>query len=148
MNMRSIRADGKAEKELFAAMRSRAEETSAAVSQDVERILRDVAQNGDAAVKRYTREFDKVETETLELDRRELERAALRLPDRLLLALENAAARIRDFHERQRTQSFFVTSPDGGLVGQRVRPLARVSISVPGGAAAYPASVLMNAIPA
>ncbi|HEX7241010.1 MAG TPA: histidinol dehydrogenase [Longimicrobiaceae bacterium] len=114
-------------------------------------ILRDVAARGDAALLEYTRRFDRVEAESaaeLRVGSEELERAAASVDPALLDSLRRAADNVRRFHERQREHGFVDLLPDGSLLGQRVLPLRRVGIYVPGGRAAYPSTVLMNAVPA
>lgn len=114
-------------------------------------ILADVRRRGDAAVLEYTRQFDRLDAASmaqLEIPRAELERALAGLPDARRGALEQAAARIRAYHERQPLASWQYTDDDGTLLGQRVTPLDRVGVYVPGGKAAYPSTVLMNTIPA
>jgi histidinol dehydrogenase len=121
------------------------------VEDTVTAILADVKRRGDAAVLEYTRRFDRVEaahSSTLRLARAELERAFAALPVAQREALVIAAGRIRAYHERQMTQSWSFTEPDGTRLGQQVTPLDRVGIYVPGGKAAYPSTVLMNAMPA
>ena len=114
-------------------------------------ILADVKQRGDAALLEYTQRFDRVAAGSaaeLEIGRAELQRALDDLPATQRAALETAAARVRAYHERQRAQSWSYTEEDGTRLGQQVTPLERVGIYVPGGKAAYPSSVLMNALPA
>ncbi len=114
-------------------------------------ILADVRARGDAALLYYTRRFDRVEVasaDRLEIPHDDLEAARAALPAEQRAALEEAAARIRRFHERQRSETWTFDEPDGTRLGQRVTPLDRVGIYVPGGLAAYPSSVLMNVIPA
>lgn len=114
-------------------------------------ILRDLAERGDAALLEYTRRFDRLEAQSvhdLRVGPGEMERAAASLDPALLESLRRAADNIRRFHERQREHGFVDLLPDGSLLGQRVTPLRRVGIYVPGGRAAYPSTVLMNAIPA
>ncbi|MEW6313780.1 MAG: histidinol dehydrogenase [Pseudomonadota bacterium] len=114
-------------------------------------ILRDVKVRGDAAVLEYTRRFDQLEAGTMaqiELSSTRLWQALDGLPAARRDALEQAAARVRAYHERQPLQSWQYTEADGTLLGQQVTPLDRVGLYVPGGKAAYPSSVLMNAIPA
>lgn len=118
----------------------------------VERICRDVKKNGDAAVLRYTKRFDRVDRKrmaALELPRKALYSALTRLDRVQRRALEQAAARIRGYHRQQlaKTHRLFAEA-DGTILGQRVNALDRVGLYVPGGEAAYPSSVLMNAIPA
>ena len=129
-------------------------ETDAQVEQAVADILADVRRRGDAAVLEYTKRFDAVEAASLselELEPAELKRAFDGLPSGQRAALEAAAARVRSYHEAQRRasgESWSYRDADGTLLGQKVTPLDRVGIYVPGGKAAYPSSVLMNAIPA
>src|SRR5437867_4993400 len=114
-------------------------------------ILAGVRARGDAAVLEYTERFDRVKVARvadLELSRRELEKARAGLKRGEREALEQAAVRIRKYHERQAAKSWQFTEADGTTLGQRVTPLERVGMYVPGGLAAYPSSVLMNAIPA
>ncbi|HUR88450.1 MAG TPA: histidinol dehydrogenase [Ramlibacter sp.] len=129
-------------------------ETDAGVEQAVERILADVRDRGDAAVLEHTARFDGVDARSasaLELSKAELKAAFESLPAKQRDALEAAAARVRSYHEAQKKasgESWHYRDADGTLLGQKVTPLDRVGIYVPGGKAAYPSSVLMNAIPA
>ncbi|MDQ5960822.1 MAG: histidinol dehydrogenase, partial [Pseudomonadota bacterium] len=121
------------------------------IDQTVAAILADVKTRGDAAVIEYTNRFDRLSAKTmaeLELSRAELEAALAGLPKERRDALEAAAARVRAYHERQPLQDWQYEEPDGTLLGQKITPLDRVGLYVPGGKAAYPSSVLMNAIPA
>ena len=126
----------------------------AAVDQVVADILSDVKLRGDAAVLEYTRRFDRLDMASvsgLELSQAELKTAFEAIPDAQRLALEAAAQRVRSYHEKQKKacgESWRYRDEDGNLLGQKVTPLDRVGIYVPGGKAAYPSSVLMNAIPA
>ncbi|MGZ3184006.1 MAG: histidinol dehydrogenase [Telluria sp.] len=127
--------------------------TDEAIEQAVGAILQDVKARGDAAVLEYTNKFDRVNASSmaqLDLPVAELQAALDRIPQKQREALQTAAHRIRVFHERQKQElnGFTYTEPDGTVLGQRVTPLDRVGIYVPGGKAAYPSSVLMNAIPA
>jgi len=114
-------------------------------------ILADVKTRGDAAVLEYTKKFDGVTAGTLaelEIPRAELRAALARIPAVRREALEAAAARVRDYHERQRAQSWGYTDADGNELGQQITALDRAGLYVPGGKAAYPSSVIMNAVPA
>jgi len=128
--------------------------TDAAIEQRVADILADVQQRGDAAVLAYTNRFDGLNAasmEQLELTQAELEAAFGALPAAQRNALEAAARRVRSYHEAQKKacgESWSYRDDEGTLLGQKVTPLDRVGIYVPGGKAAYPSSVLMNAIPA
>ena len=143
-----IQADGKTEKEALAQIEARGRAVNDQVTASVTEILRDVQQNGDAAVDAYTLKFDGALPEKRMLDRTDIEAAMQSCDPAFLSATKKAAANISDFHKRQLQQSWFVTKDDGVMLGQRVRGLKRVGIYVPGGTAAYPSSVLMNAIPA
>jgi histidinol dehydrogenase len=130
--------------------------TDAAIETSVAKILADVKTRGDAAVLEYTNRFDRIphggaaEMAAFDISQAELQAALNGLPSAQREALQIAAQRIRAFHERQREElrGFSYTEPDGTVLGQKITPLDRVGIYVPGGKAAYPSSVLMNAIPA
>jgi histidinol dehydrogenase len=129
-------------------------ETDHAIEERVAAILADVQARGDAAVLEYTQRFDGLQAESvaaLELTRDELRAALDAITPTQRQALEAAAARVRSYHERQLEacgRSWSYRDDDGTLLGQKVTPLDRVGIYVPGGKAAYPSSVLMNAVPA
>jgi histidinol dehydrogenase len=130
-------------------------ETDDAIETAVAKILADVKARGDAAVLEYTVKFDRIpggaaSMAAFDVGQDELQAALAALPPAQRAALQTAAERIRVFHERQKQElnGFTYTEPDGTVLGQRVTPLDRVGIYVPGGKAAYPSSVLMNAIPA
>ena len=129
-------------------------DTDAAIEQRVAEILADVKARGDAAVLEYTARFDGLQADrmaALELTQAELKAAFDSLPEVQQQALQAAAARVRSYHEAQKKasgESWTYRDADGTLLGQKVTPLDRVGIYVPGGKAAYPSSVLMNAIPA
>jgi len=121
------------------------------IDQVVANILKDVRMRGDAAVLEYTNRFDKTNAASvaaLEIPQAELHAALNGLPAVQREALQAAAARVRSYHEKQVMQSWQYTEADGTLLGQQVTALDRVGLYVPGGKAAYPSSVLMNAIPA
>ena len=129
-------------------------DTDAAIEQRVADILADVRQRGDAAVLEYTARFDALQVpslQALELKQAELKAAFDAIPVAQREALQSAAQRVRSYHEAQKKacgESWSYRDHDGSLLGQKVTPLDRVGIYVPGGKAAYPSSVLMNAIPA
>ena len=102
----------------------------------------------DSALLRYARDFDHAELTAVEVPREAMEAAALGLDSGLRAVMEEAAANIRDFHRRQRRESFVVSEKDGVILGQKITPIEKVGLYIPGGTAAYPSSVLMNAIPA
>jgi histidinol dehydrogenase len=133
----------------LAALLAYDEESSAAVHDAVREILRAVRLEGDAALLRYTNRFDQRQVlDAAELEITGLARHADAIEPALRGTLEEAAARIRDYHERQRQSSWEYADGYGTVLGQQVTPLDRAGIYVPGGKAAYPSSVLMNAIPA
>jgi histidinol dehydrogenase len=138
----------------FAARLHWSADTDAAIEQRVADILADVQTRGDAAVMAYTQRFDGVQAadmKALEITQAELQAALDSLPAVQRDALQAAAARVRRYHEAQKKasgESWSYRDEDGTLLGQKVTPLDRVGIYVPGGKAAYPSSVLMNAIPA
>lgn len=138
----------------FAARLHWSADQDAAIEQRVADILADVRQRGDAAVLEYTARFDALDApalQALELAQAELKAAFDALPAVQREALQAAAARVRSYHEAQKKacgESWSYRDADGSLLGQKVTPLDRVGIYVPGGKAAYPSSVLMNAIPA
>ena len=141
-------ADGTAEKQLLQSLRQRSGETDKKVTAAVTEILEQVKQKGDEAVKAYTMKFDGRCPEQLEVTRQQMEDAVAKADRRFVEALQNAMENIKAFHSRQKQQSFIDAQPNGVLMGQRIRGLKRVGPYVPGGTAAYPSSVLMNAIPA
>ncbi|MBB3222182.1 histidinol dehydrogenase [Massilia umbonata] len=131
-------------------------ETDFAIEQAVTEIIAQVRARGDEAVVEYTNKFDRIpnggaaDLQAFDIGQADLEAALAALPDAQRAALQTAAERIRVFHERQKQelQGFTYTEADGTILGQRITALDRVGIYVPGGKAAYPSSVLMNAIPA
>lgn len=121
------------------------------VNRTVRDILSDVSEHGDAAVIEYTNRFDRLSAESMEALRIEparLQQALDSIAAEHRASLKHAAERVRRYHEHQRADSWSYTEPDGTLLGQKVTPLDRVGLYVPGGKAAYPSSVIMNAIPA
>lgn len=114
-------------------------------------ILHDVQARGDAAVLEYTQRFDKVSASSmaaLQISKQQCQDALHGLPTEQRQALEAAAQRVRQYHQHQRAESWSYTEADGTVLGQKITPLDRVGLYVPGGKAAYPSSVLMNALPA
>lgn len=141
-----VQADGFSECRQLDAMRARAAEKNADIELVVKDIMEHVRQEGLPAVERYSCRFD--HKAPYELSRERLEDAYTACPPQLITALEHAAQNIRDYNEKLLAHSAEWTSPDGGRVGRIVRGMSRVGIYVPGGTAAYPSSVLMNAVPA
>ena len=141
-------ADGITEKTLLQNLRQRSGEIDKKVTTAVTDILENVKARGDEAVREYTVKFDGRCPEQTEITRQQMEEAVAQADPRFVQALRNAMENIRAFHSRQKQQSFIDAQPNGVLMGQRIRGLKRVGLYVPGGTAAYPSSVLMNAIPA
>ncbi len=118
------------------------------VEGDVEKIIANVVLNGDKALFEYCEKFDKVQLSSLEVTEEEIAEAFASVEEKFVDIIKEAAENIRDFHKRQVTNSFFINSKDGVITGQRVSPIEKVGLYVPGGTAAYPSTVLMDSIPA
>lgn len=114
----------------------------------VQNIIARVKQEGDKAVHAFTEQFDRVTLEKMKVTKEEFEQAYESVDGEFVSILEEAAANIRSFHEKQKTSSWFDTNPDGTLLGQKITPIDAAGVYVPGGTAAYPSSVFMNVIPA
>ena len=139
---------GASAREYVKLLKERNREAGRKVENAVAEILENVRRDGDRAVRMYADKFDGGAPETLELPREQVEALAEKADPLFVESLKKAAENIRDFHQRQKQQSWLTTREDGVLMGQRIRGLARVGLYVPGGTAAYPSSVLMNAMPA
>ena len=118
------------------------------VEEIVRGILADVAQNGDSALYAYAKKFDRAELTTLEVSQAELDDALLSIPSELLDAMQTAAENIRAFHSMQLREGFRLERPNGVYMGQKITPIEKVGLYIPGGTASYPSTVFMNAIPA
>ena len=116
----------------------------------VNNILTNVKDNGNLALFEYTEKFDKVKltAETIKVTDEEIAEAYEQVDDELIRVIRLAMKNIKDYHEMQKEESWFDSKPDGTILGQKITPLSRVGVYVPGGKAAYPSSVLMNVIPA
>ncbi len=134
----------------FQRIEQRADEVPAGIEETVKEIIADVRQRGDAALFELSRKFDRIDLDAtnVEVSTAELETALANVSDESLAALQLAADRIAGYHAKQKQETWLSTDEDDVLLGQMVRPLDRVGIYIPGGKAAYPSSVLMNAIPA
>ncbi|MEK6539868.1 MAG: histidinol dehydrogenase, partial [Deltaproteobacteria bacterium] len=133
------------------AILKRGESDTLEAEEAVKAIINGVRENGDKALLKYTERFDKVRFANMRdalCTRQEIERASKNIPKRDLDIIKLAAKRIRAFHKKQLPKSWSFKEKDGTLLGQKVTPLERVGIYVPGGKAVYPSTVLMNAIPA
>ncbi|RZT21704.1 histidinol dehydrogenase [Fictibacillus sp. BK138] len=111
-------------------------------------ILKNVKREGDKALLNYTEKFDGVSLSSLEVTKEEIDEAVASLDQEMIDIISEAALNIREYHEKQKRQSWFFTREDGTMLGQKVTPLDSVGVYVPGGTAAYPSSVLMGVIPA
>ncbi|MDE7244539.1 MAG: histidinol dehydrogenase [Oscillospiraceae bacterium] len=118
------------------------------VTGTVAALLADVRQNGDAALRRCNKEFDHAEPDELEVPAAVLDRSLEALDSELRIVLEEAAENIRAFHSRQVQNNFVLQKENGSCLGQKITPIQRVALYIPGGTAAYPSTVLMNCIPA
>ena len=114
----------------------------------VTEIINDVRKNGDSALYKYCEKFDGARLSSLLVSEEEIKEAVSQVEPRFLEILEKAAANIRKFHEKQRRNSFIINDEDGIVIGQKVIPVDRAGLYVPGGTAAYPSTVLMDSIPA
>ena len=118
------------------------------VADAVAEILADVRKNGDEALRRYSERFDSAKLDVLEVTAEERVAAMAAVDPELIAILEEAAANIRAFHEKQKRTDFVITEKDGVVLGQKIIPLDRAGVYVPGGTACYPSTVLMDTIPA
>ncbi len=150
MKLRRLNSSDAAFKEQLESLLANTDEPTAEISRTVESILADIKTRGDVALLEYTNRFDDRDAsiEDLEIPVAELEKALETIPVELRKGLEHAASRVREYHERQKLESWSYKDKEGNTLGQQITPLDRVGLYVPGGKAAYPTSVLMNAIPA
>lgn len=146
--IKKIFANGIDEIEFFKELEKRNGETDKKVTEIVSAIIDDVKENGDDAINKYTEKFDGKLPQYFEVPREVINDALTNADQNFVNALLNSIENITDFHQRQVEQSFITPKENGIILGQRIRGLERVGIYVPGGTAAYPSSVLMNALPA
>lgn len=146
--LKRIYADGSAEYEFMKQLQQRNGETDKKITEIVNDIIENVRTNGDKAINEYTLKFDGKLPQYYEVPREVINDALTEADQDFVNALLNAIENIRDFHERQKEQSFINPKDNGVILGQRIRGLEKVGLYVPGGTAAYPSSVLMNAVPA
>ena len=118
------------------------------VCDTVKNIIEDVVKRGDEALFDYTKRFDKAELQSLEVTKEEIDEAFLTVEPEFIQIIEEAAKNIRTFHEKQVRSSFVINEKDGVVIGQKIMPIEKVGLYVPGGTAAYPSTVLMDSIPA
>ena len=124
------------------------EQTSTGVEDIVADVIANVRKNGDNALQEYTKKFDKADIDSLEVTDEEIENAFAQVDDKFIEIIKKAKENIYNFHKHQVRNSFVISENDGIVLGQKVLPLRRVGLYVPGGTASYPSSVLMNCIPA
>ena len=134
--------------ELIKELKERTAETEQDVITSVKNILSKVKGEGDKALFDFTKNFDKVELDKLEVSAEEIDECFNKVEDDFIQALKEAKVNIEDYHNKQKANGFLMTKDKGVYLGQRVIPLEKVGVYVPGGTAAYPSSVLMNVIPA
>ena len=146
--MKIIKNGGNLGREFIKKLKERNEETNKQVDIVVSDIIENIRKNGDKALNEYTLKFDGKLPEKIEITKSEMKELTKMCEPAFLEALIRAAENIKDFHSRQKQQSWLSTKQNGVILGQRIRGLTKVGIYVPGGTAAYPSSVLMNAIPA
>jgi histidinol dehydrogenase len=135
-------------KSLISELKGRIIETEQEIILSVTSILSKVKKEGDKALFDFTKSFDKVDLKNLKVSAKELDECFSKVEDDFVKALEEAKVNIEDYHKKQKTNGFIMTKDKGVYLGQRVLPLEKVGVYVPGGTAAYPSSVLMNVIPA
>ncbi len=146
--MKITKANGKTEYALIESLKKRSGETDSKIVEIVSSIIQGVKEGGDEAVREYTVRFDGSVPKKTVITKEELSAYYDEADEEFKTAITNAKNNIYDFHLRQAQQSWMTTNENGVIMGQRIRGLARVGIYVPGGTAAYPSSVLMNAVPA
>ena len=148
--MRIQRLDPTAREHLLTDLLKRSPDQYGEYEEQVAKILRDVRETGDEALSAYTKKFDgaDVTKETILVTPQEIEEAYRQVPEELLGVIRAALRNIEEYHAKQKQYSWFDSKPDGSILGQKVTPLERVGVYVPGGKAAYPSSVLMNILPA
>lgn len=148
--MRIVELTGETKKNILNDLLKRSPNHYGEYEETVNRIIGQVKERGDEAVFAFTKQFDRCEltAENLVVTGAEMEEAYRALDGELIETMKRSAENIRAYHEKQVRQSFFTTKPDGSILGQRITPLGRAGVYVPGGKAAYPSSVLMNVVPA
>ena len=148
--MRIVELTESTKKNLLKDLLKRSPSSYGTYEQTVSEIVNNVKENGDKAVFEYTEKFDHfaLNSGNIRVTEEEIKEAYKEIPEELIEVYRHSAANIRTFHEKQLRQSFIETRPDGSILGQRITPIEKAGVYVPGGKAAYPSSVLMNVIPA
>ncbi len=150
MGIRIIELNEASKKNLLADLLKRSPSNYTEYEGTVREIIANVRQRGDASIFEYAEKFDhaKLDKDSFKVSESEIEAALKEVGDELLGVMKKSMDNIREFHECQKRQSFFTTRADGAILGQRITPISRVGVYVPGGKAVYPSSVLMNVVPA
>ncbi len=148
--MRTLKIDKETTKNILNDLLKRSPNHYDAYAGQVQAILDEVKEKGDEALFAFTEKFDgcRLTKETVQVTEEEIAQAYTKVDDALVAVIRKALVNIRDYHEKQKTRSWFDAQPNGSLLGQKVTALASVGVYVPGGKAAYPSSVLMNIVPA
>ncbi len=148
--MRTVKLNQETKQDLLAKLLKRSPGNYGEYEGRVAEIVDQVRKNGDAALFEYTAKFDKAELDgqTVRVTEAEITKAYEEVDQELLSVIRKALVNIRDYHEKQKKQSWFESQPNGVILGQKVQPLATTGVYVPGGKAVYPSSVLMNIVPA
>lgn len=148
--MRIVELTENTKKNLLKDLLKRSPSSYGTYEQTVSEIVNNVKENGDKAVFEYTEKFDHfaLNSGNIRVTEEEIKEAYKEIPEDLIEVYRHSAANIRTFHEKQLRQSFIETRPDGSILGQRITPIEKAGVYVPGGKAAYPSSVLMNVVPA
>lgn len=148
--MRIVKLTEETKKNILENLLKRSPNQYGAYEAAVNEIIENVRQKGDAALFEYTEKFDKARLtpETIQVKEEEIEEAYQLVDEKLLEVIRKALVNIRSYHEKQRQNSWFNSEENGTLLGQKITPMARVGVYVPGGKAVYPSSVLMNVMPA
>lgn len=148
--MKIVKLTDESRSELLDILKRRSPASYTEYENTVNDIISNVREKGDKALFEYTQKFDKcvITKDTIKVTRDEIDAAYKKLDPEFIEVMKKSAANIKDFHEKQKRESWFTTKPDGSILGQRVLPVEISGVYVPGGKAAYPSSVLMNVIPA
>ncbi len=148
--MRTVRLDRETKKDILATLLRRSTNDYKEIEERVAAIISDVIENGDRAIFDYALQFDKchLDKDNFAVTEEEIEEGAKAVDKDLYRVMKEAFANIKDYHEKQVRQSFFTTREDGTILGQRITPIGRAGVYVPGGKAAYPSTLLMNIVPA
>lgn len=148
--MKIVKLTDESRSELLDILKKRSPASYTEYENTVNDIISNVREKGDKALFEYTQKFDKcvITKDSIKVTRDEIDAAYKKLDTEFIEVMKKSAANIKDFHEKQKRESWFTTKPDGSILGQRVLPVEISGVYVPGGKAAYPSSVLMNVIPA